>query len=209
MRFLEVDEKLDNLNFYNKIPKEILDELPIRSFEGKIYVIENIEDMFSAVNELKKHTLIGFDTETRPAFKKGVYHKVSLLQLSTKDQAFLFRLNEIGLPKELADLLSDNSIIKTGVAIKDDIKALQKLNRFLPAAFVELQKYVDEFGIEDNGLKKITGNVLGFRISKGARLTNWDNKLLTDLQLKYAATDAWVSYEIYSKLSALNGSDKL
>lgn len=194
------------MNFYNKIPKEILDELPIRSFDGKIYLIDNKDDMFLAVSDLKNQPLLGFDTETRPAFKKGVYHKVSLLQLATKNKAYLFRLNKISLPKELADILSDDAIIKTGVAIKDDIKALQKLKRFLPGAFVELQKYVDDFGIEDNGLKKITGNVLGFRILKGARLTNWDNKTLTDMQLKYAATDAWVSYEIYSNLSKLNGS---
>ena len=196
------------MNFYDKIPKEILDELPVRSFEGKIYLIDSKKDIHNAVEDLKNQTLLGFDTETRPVFKKGVYHKVSLLQLATEDKAYLFRLNEIGLPKELANILSDNNIIKTGVAIKDDIKALQKLNRFIPGAFIELQKYVDEFGIEDNGLKKITGNVLGFRISKGARLTNWDNKVLTDTQLKYAATDAWVSYEIYSKLSKLNNIEK-
>ncbi len=195
------------MNFYDKIPKEILDELPVRSFEGEIYLIDNRKDLFTAVETLKNQTLLGFDTETRPVFKKGVYHKVSLLQLATEEKAYLFRLNEIGLPKELVNILSDKNIIKTGVAIKDDIKALQKLNKFIPGAFIELQKYVDEFGIEDNGLKKITGNVLGFRISKGARLTNWDNKVLTDTQLKYAATDAWVSYEIYSKLSKLNGSN--
>ncbi len=195
------------MNFYDKIPKEILDELPVRSFEGEIYLIDNRKDLFTAVETLKNQTLLGFDTETRPVFKKGVYHKVSLLQLATEEKAYLFRLNEIGLPKELVNILSDKNIIKTGVAIKDDIKALQKLNKFIPGAFIELQKYVDEFGIEDNGLKKITGNVLGFRISKGARLTNWDNKVLTGTQLKYAATDAWVSYKIYSKLSKLNGSN--
>ncbi len=195
------------MNFYDKIPKEILDELPVRSFEGEIYLIDNRKDLFTAVETLKNQTLLGFDTETRPVFKKGVYHKVSLLQLATEEKAYLFRLNEIGLPKELVNILSDKNIIKTGVAIKDDIKALQKLNKFIPGAFIELQKYVDEFGIEDNGLKKITGNVLGFKISKGARLTNWDNKVLSDTQLKYAATDAWVSYEIYSKLSKLNGSN--
>ena len=195
------------MNFYDKIPKEILDKLPVRSFEGEIYLIDNKKDMYTAVEDLKNQTLLGFDTETRPVFKKGVYHKVSLLQLATEKKAYLFRLNEIGLPKELANILSDNNIIKTGVAIKDDIKALQKLKRFMPGAFIELQKYVDEFGIEDNGLKKITGNILGFRISKGARLTNWDNKVLTGTQLNYAATDAWVSYEIYLKLSKLNGSN--
>jgi len=195
------------LNYFEKIPKEILNELPIRSFEGEIYLINNNKDMYQAVSDLKKQFILGFDTETRPAFKKGVFHNVSLLQLATSNKAYLFRLNNIGLPVELSKILSDKKIIKVGVAIKDDIKALQKLNGFLPGAFIELQKYVDEFGIEDNGLKKITGNVLGFRISKGARLTNWDNTTLTETQLKYAATDAWVSCEIYKKLSGLNGSN--
>ncbi|MCF6365232.1 MAG: 3'-5' exonuclease domain-containing protein 2 [Bacteroidales bacterium] len=195
------------MNYYNKIPKEILNELPVRSFEGEIYLIDNNKSMHKAIIDLKKQAILGFDTETRPAFKKGVFHKVSLLQLATNNRAYLFRLHETGLPPELSEILSNTNIIKTGVAIKDDIKALQKLNKFSPGAFIELQKYVDGFGIEDNGLKKITGNVLGFRISKGARLTNWDNNTLTDTQLRYAATDAWVSYEIYKKLSGLNGTD--
>ncbi len=189
------------MNFYKKIPNEILLELAVKTFEGKIYLIDNKNNINFAFNSLKKETILGFDTETKPAFKKGVYNKVSLLQLSTKNEAFLFRLNKIGLPKQIAQILADNSIIKTGVAIKDDLKELKKLRNFIPGGFIELQKYTDDFGIEDNSLKKITGSVLGFRISKGARLTNWENKTLTDIQLKYAATDAWVAYEIYKKLS--------
>ncbi|MCD4793574.1 MAG: 3'-5' exonuclease domain-containing protein 2 [Bacteroidales bacterium] len=192
--------------FYKKIPKESIIKLPVKSFEGEIYLIDNKRDIPFAIDELKNQTIVGFDTETRPAFKKGEFHNVALLQLATGEKVFLFRLNKIGLPKELASILSDKNIIKTGVAIRDDIKALQKLQRFNPEGFIELQKYVDEFGIEDNSLKKITGNVLGFRISKGARLTNWENNKLSAAQLKYAATDAWVSYEIYNELSKLNGN---
>lgn len=196
--------KRKKLPFYNKIPKEILNNLPIKSFEGDLYLINNYEDMLLAVKELKKTTILGFDTETKPAFKKGVFHKVALLQLSTKDKAYIFQLKKIGLPIELANILSDEKIIKTGVAIRDDIKALKKLQNFTPKGFIELQKYSDEIGIEDNGLKKLSGNILGFRISKGARLTNWENEKLTETQLKYAATDAWVSYLIYYKLSQYN-----
>jgi len=192
------------LPFYKKIPTEILNNLPVKSFEGELYLINNYEDMLLAVNELKKVSVLGFDTETKPAFKKGVFHKVALLQLSTADKAFIFQLKKLGLPTELAEILSDEKIIKTGVAIRDDIKALKKLRKFIPNSFVELQKYSDELGIEDNGLKKLSGNVLGFRISKGARLTNWENEKLTNNQLKYAATDAWVSYLIYKKLSNIN-----
>ena len=192
--------------FHKKVPKEVLLELPVRFFEGEIYLIDNERDVEPAIEELKKQPILGFDTETRPAFKKGEFHHVALLQLSTDEKAFLFRLNKIGLPVELAKILSDKNIIKIGAAIRDDIKSLQKLQRFKPDGFIELQEYVDNFGIEDNGLKKITGNVLGFRISKGARLTNWENNELTKSQLKYAATDAWVSFEIYNKLTQLNGN---
>lgn len=192
--------------FYKKIPKESIIKLPVKSFEGEIYLIDNKEDIHFAIEELKNQTIVGFDTETRPAFKKGEFHHVALLQLATCEKVFLFRLNKIGLTDEIINILADENIIKTGVAVRDDIKALQKLNKFNPKAFIELQKYVDDFGIEDNSLKKITGNVLGFRISKGARLSNWENNKLTTAQLKYAATDAWVSFEIYNELSKLNGN---
>ena len=195
--------------FYKKISKEAILDLPVKSFEGEIYLIENKKDVHYAIEELKNQTIIGFDTETRPAFRKGEFHHVALLQLATDEKSFLFRLNKIGLSNELARILSDENIIKAGVAIRDDIKALQKINKFNPKSFIELQKYVDGFGIEDNGLKKITANVLGFRISKGARLTNWENNVLTTAQLKYAATDAWVSFEIYNMLSKLNGNYKI
>ncbi len=187
--------------YFDKIPDDILDELPLKGFEGEIFLVDNFKDLEIAVEILNGKKILGFDTETKPAFKKGITHKVSLLQLATDKQAFLFRLNEIGLPDSLASILSDEKIIKIGAAIKDDIKALKKLNKFTPRNFIELQSFVDEFGIEDNGLKKITANVLGFKISKGARLTNWESPDLTFAQLNYAATDAWVSHKIYCKLT--------
>jgi len=204
LNFLQNIFKNKNTAFYKKIPKEVLNELPTKSFEGELYIVSNEEDASFAVNELKNMPVLGFDTETKPAFKKGVFHNVALLQLSSKNKAFIFQLKKTGLSKELADILSDKNIIKTGVAIRDDIKALKKLRNFTPNGFVELQKYSDDLGIEDNGLKNLSGNVLGFKISKGARLTNWDNDKLTENQQKYAATDAWVSYLIYDKLSQIN-----
>lgn len=188
------------MSFYKRIPKEILNQLPKKSFKGNIYLINNEEDMQLAINELKKMPILGFDTETRPAFKKGTSYKVALLQLSNAEKAFVFQLKDMGLPIELANILSDKSIVKTGVAIRDDIKALKKLRNFKEAGFIELQTYSDSLGIEDNGLKNLSGNLLGFSISKNAKLTNWENKSLTEKQLNYAATDAWVSYLIYKKL---------
>ena len=191
--------------FYKKVPNEIMPELPIISFEGEIIIIDSEDEISEAISYLKASEVLGFDTETRPAFKKGERHQVALLQLATNEKAILFRLNKIGLPADVLDILSDENIIKTGVAIRDDIKALQAHTGFTPGGFIELQTYVSEFGIDDNGLKKLTCNLLGFRISKKARLSNWEDEVYTEVQKKYAATDAWVSYEIYTKMSNLNG----
>ncbi len=195
---------LQNLYMNNKYKKKIIKselmELPIKSFEGEIIIIDNKEKANEVAEILKKQKILGFDTETRPSFRKGVYHKVALLQLATSKQAFLFRLNKIGLAESVKAILADDKIMKVGVAIKDDIKALQKLKPFNPAFFVELQKYVKRFDIEDLSLAKLSGIVLGFRISKRQQLSNWENKALSPAQIKYASTDAWVSCEIYKKL---------
>ncbi len=193
--------------FSENISKGELNKLPLRAFEGNIVVIENSKQAKTIIPYLKNQDILGFDTETKPSFKKGVRHKVAVLQLATKDEAFIFRLNENGLLNHIVDILSDDSIVKTGVAIHDDIKALQKKEDFTPKGFIDLQKYVKKFGIKDAGLRKLTGNILGFRISKRERLSNWEKTELSKSQLKYAATDAWVAYEIYEELRNTIGSD--
>ena len=189
---------------FNTLKKSIsndeLAELPLSSFEGVIHVIENLEDLEPALEYLSYQTILGFDTETRPAFKKGQVYPVSLLQLSTSDQAFLFRINKIGLPIGLCTILASPNILKIGVAIRDDIKILQRIVPFKPGGFIELQDLVKVYGIENFSLKKLSAIVLGFRISKSARLTNWDAPELSEQQLIYGATDAWVSCEIYKQL---------
>ena len=189
------------LNVMKKsISNDELAELPLSSFEGVIHVIEQPEDMGSALEYLGRQSILGFDTETRPAFKKGQIYPVSLLQLSTSEQAFLFRINKIGLPAGLIKILASSKIEKVGVAIRDDIKILQRVAPFKPGGFVELQELVKNYGIESFSLKKLSAIVLGFRISKSARLTNWDVHELSEQQLIYGATDAWVSCEIYKQL---------
>jgi ribonuclease D len=182
------------------ISKEELSELEMGHFNGDIHIVDSEEQITVATDYLANHSILGFDTETRPSFKKGQTNKVALLQLSTPDKAFLFRINSIGLPQELVNLLASDSIEKVGVAIHDDIKILQDVNHFQPNGFVELQEYVKEFGIENFGLKKLAGLLLGFRISKAQRLSNWEAEELTPSQQRYAATDAWVSLKIYDKL---------
>jgi len=182
------------------ISNDELAELPLASFEGVIHVIEKIEDLDRALKYLSNQSILGFDTESRPSFKKGQIFPVSLLQLATSDQAFLFRINKIGLPAGLIKILASPKILKIGVAIRDDVKILQRIVHFKPSGFIELQDLVKEYSIENFSLKKLSAIVLGFRISKSQRLTNWDADDLTEQQLIYGATDAWVSTEIYKQL---------
>ena len=183
------------------IDKEELAILPLIQFEGEIMLVESKEDYLSSIEYLARQKMLGFDTETRPAFKKGVVYEVALLQLATKDRAFLFRLNKIGLPNGLINILENPNIEKIGVAIRDDIKGLQKLNNFKPGGFVELQDRVKDYGILDFSLKKLSAIVLGYRISKAQQVTNWEALELSEAQQIYAATDAWVSHRIYESLN--------
>jgi ribonuclease D len=187
--------------YRESIDKEALEELPLIQFEGEINLIESKAEYLKAIEYLSKQSLLGFDTETKPAFKKGVFNEVALLQLATIDKAFLFRLNKIGLPNGLKSILGNADIRKIGVAIRDDIKALQKLNYFKPGGFVELQEHVKGFGIQDFSLKKLSAIVLGYRISKAQRITNWEAPDLTEAQQIYAATDAWISHRIFESLN--------
>jgi len=191
----------NNKEFKKSITDEELAELPLAFFEGKIHLIEKVEQLTDAVSYLKSQPILGFDTETRPSFKKGQNHQVALLQLSTADEAFLIRTNLIGLSPGLIRVLASPSILKIGAAIRDDIKILQKVAPFKPGGFVELQEMVKLYGIENFSLKKLAAIVAGVRISKSQRLTNWEAPELTEQQQIYAATDAWIAYVIYTGLT--------
>lgn len=183
--------------FKESISKEELVDLPLKWFDGEIIVVDSQWQVSSAIKILSKQKIIGFDTETRPAFKKGVFNTVSLLQLSTQKQAFLFRLNKIGFPNEIQLILSNPGILKPGVAIRDDIKALQVIQDFRAEGFIELQDTAKELGIQNFSLKKLSAIACGFRISKGQQLSNWEADELTEAQQIYAATDAWAALEIF------------
>ncbi len=181
-----------------------LKKLPLLQFEGEVTLVDDIPKFRKAVEEISRCRILGFDTETKPSFKKGRRHKVSLLQLADDRQAWLFRLNIIGLPEELARLLADEHIIKVGVAIHDDIKALKSLEPFEPGGFLDLQNVVRDHGITQLGLKRLSALILGYRISKSQQVSNWEAPALTEPQQIYAATDAWVCRQIYL---ALNGKE--
>jgi ribonuclease D len=190
------------INSYEQVitGEEIL-ALPLASFPGEIIVIEDPRHVPGVVKTLKGLDVVGFDTETRPAFKKGVIYEVALLQFATHEKAYIFRLNKTGLPPPLASFMANSTVIKAGAAIRDDIRSLQRLSRFNPAGFVELQEMVKEHDILETGLRKMAAIVLGIQISKSQQVSNWERKVLTDAQLIYAATDAWVCYEIYRRLT--------
>lgn len=185
------------------ISKDAINELPLKQFEGKVTVIEDPDRVPEIVEKLQKEKAIGFDTETKPSFKKGVSHDISLLQLSTRDEAFLFRLPNTGFNGSLTKLMTNPKVIKVGVGIRDDLRGLKNLNSFIPKGFVELQEMAPQYGIEVLSLKNLAGLLLGFRVSKRQRLSNWEAQELSEGQILYAATDAWVSLEIYNKLKEL------
>lgn len=185
------------------ITKEEIAELPIRAFEGKINVPLTEEEICAAVGYLRRYPVLGFDTETRPNFRKGQHNNVALLQLSAGNEAFLFRLNKIKLPDVVKQLLADESITKVGAAIHDDLKALVKLSPFVPGGFVDVQTIAKQLGIENLGLRPLAAMLMGIKISKAQQTSNWEIPYLTAAQRLYAATDAWVSLEIYTRLNAM------
>lgn len=189
--------------FAENLSNEEINELPIYQFDGGIFVIDTFEKLDYYLPLLDNQSVLGFDTETRPSFKKGKVNPVSLLQITTNNEAFLIRINKIGLPEEIKKILSDKNVKKIGLAIKDDIKILREISDFDPNSFIDLQDYVEDFGIEAKSLKKITAIVLNKRISKSQQVTNWEKAELTDAQKTYAATDAWACLKIYKKLNQI------
>jgi ribonuclease D len=195
--------------YKENITVEEIAEHELSWFKGEIILVDNLKTFYEVFPKLLGSDLLGFDTETRPTFKKGKKNSVSLIQLSTETLACLFRINKIGIPDELAELLSDPSVIKAGVAVHDDIRFLKGIRKFTPDGFIDLQTMVKDFGIQSSGLKKLTAIILGFRISKRQQVTDWEADQLTEAQQIYAATDAWVCHQIYKKLKNGDKFEKL
>ncbi len=190
--------------FVETIAKEELEAMEIAAFKGRIQVIDSEgEDFDKAVRYLSSRKVLGFDTETRPCFSSSQpRYGVALLQLSGAARAYLFRIKSLGMHKKLCSILANPKIVKVGAAVHDDIRGLQKYRHFEPASFVDLQRIVGDYGIRDKSVKKMSAIILGFRISKVQQLSNWEADRLSEAQVLYAATDAWVCRQMYMKLLA-------
>ncbi len=184
------------------ISKEELAALPAASYQGDIILVDTISDAEKAVGILSQESIIGFDTETKPSFKKRQSNKVALLQLSSHTTCFLFRLNHIGMTEPLKRLLENKDIIKIGLSIHDDFHNLNQLCKINPDGFIDLQQYVKSHKIADNSLSRIYGILFNQRISKGQRLTNWEADELSAHQQAYAALDAHACIQIYDYLNS-------
>lgn len=190
-----------------RISKEIINAMPLLGYEGPVDLISNEESLARAVEEIGRETVLGFDTESRPAFRKGQSFPVSLVQLAGEHKVWLFQIGKIVQPELLWELFERPQLLKAGVAIADDIKKLQDLHPFKPAGFVEIATLSQKVGILNTGLRSLSGLLLNFRISKRAQVSNWARSDLSEAQIQYAATDAWVSRLLYFRMLNLKRED--
>ena len=186
--------------FIDKISNEQTALLPAIEFRGEIRIVEDERDIAAACKYLAEQPVIGFDTETRPSFRPGVTFRVSLLQLSSPEVCYLFRLNRIPLDKAILQLFENKRLLKVGADVAGDLRSLRQIRHFRDAGFIDLQAIAPEWGIAEKSLRKLSAIVLGQRVSKAQRLSNWEAATLTDKQQLYAATDAWVCTRIYDRL---------
>lgn len=186
--------------FDRRMSKEEINARPMAQWTGPVHLVRTENQMTAALHRLAGQTLLGFDTETRPAYSAGESYPPSLLQLAGENEVFLFQLKPLGLAKPLRTILADPTIIKAGVSLADDIRALQQLSPFTAAGFVDLGALAKQAEIKNHGLRGLAAVLLGFRVAKGAQTSNWAKELLTPQQIRYAATDAWVGRQLYLAL---------
>ena len=194
--------------FPTHIDKAVIPTLPVAFFEGEVIVVDRPEMVAEAAAYLRQHNVLGVDTEARPSFKRGVHYPTALVQISTLQRCYLFRLTHVGMPVEIAQIFADPNICKVGLAFKDDINGLRRRRDFKPANCIDLQAIVCKYGIMDLGLQKIFAIIFGKKISKAQQLTNWENSHLTPEQARYASTDAWATLSIYMALQQVKPLSK-
>lgn len=181
-------------------------DLPIFQYQGPLHLITSPKDVDAAVKKLMNHSLLGFDTETKPAFTKGESYLPCLLQLASEEECFLFRLNLLGIPDGLIKLFTDKNILKAGVAIRDDLIGLRKKREFKPQGFVEIADLARQQGHEKLGLRSLTEELMGMKVSKKIRTSNWERQELTPAQMSYAAGDAYLGLKLFEILNEKNAT---
>lgn len=191
---------VDNITL--SITKEQLSQLPLVEFQGQIHIIDSASDAKQAIDRLSTAGIVGFDTETKPSFKKGRTNIVSLIQISTESDCYLFRINKFGFTLPLVDFIQNPDVTKIGLSLRDDFHVLHRLAPFEPQSFIELQTFVADYCISDASLQKIYAIIFGRRISKSQRLSNWEAESLTVQQQSYASIDAWACLRIYRHLKS-------
>lgn len=182
------------------LSKEEINDLPMLAYEGEVLLVQTEGELNRALGRLRGETLLGFDTESRPSFKKGKVYPTSLIQLAGSEVVALIRLNQTPFTEALAALLADPGVIKAGVAIREDMRSLQKLHGFTPGGLADLAEMAKKNGIKAQGLRTLAAHLMGGRISKAAQCSNWAKKTLTPQQIRYAATDAWIGRELYLRM---------
>lgn len=180
-----------------RLEKEAINELPIIRFKGPVHLANDLESCKKLVQTLCNEKVLGFDIECKPNFKKGPNNPPALLQLSTAEHAYLFRLHPVMKLDGLIEILENPAIVKTGVALKDDLNNLQKIQAFEPSGFEDIAKIAQTLKIEQTGLRNLTAIFFKHRLSKSAQLSNWEKQPLSPAQINYAATDAWISRQLY------------
>lgn len=186
--------------FEKSISKDEINTLPLTWYEGKVVIASTKSQIDKAIFEIEKHNVVGFDTESKPAFRKGQFNHVALLQIAIPDKVYLLRIIQTGITDTLKNFFENPNIIKVGIALDDDLVALKKRRNFKPAGFLDLNKLAQTLKIENIGARNLSALILGGRISKSQQVSNWENPRLTDPQIRYAATDAWICLEIYNRL---------
>ena len=191
---------------YDKFDKAKIADLPRAVFDGKIVVVVSESEAGRAVDYLLSQDIVGIDTETRPSFRRGTNYTVALLQVSSREVCFLFRLNHRKMCEPVKRLLEDKKVLKVGLSLHDDLHMLHKLGDFKAGTFIDIQDCVKCLGIEDLSLQKLYANFFGLRISKNQQLSNWEADVLNDKQKQYAATDAWTCIHLYKEYLRLAAS---
>jgi ribonuclease D len=185
------------------ISREAMAQLPIRRYEGKVCLVATPEDLEEALDDLRQESAVGFDTETRPAFKKGESHLPCLVQAATARAVYLFQLRRVEVFPVVAELLSEARTIKAGVSLADDLRALKKVFPFEEENMLDLGHVARRRGFEQTGVRNLAGILLGFRIPKGTKTSNWAARELSAQQITYAATDAWACRELFLRFQGL------